>query len=302
MPEKPCDNTELFREQFASHLAPRPSEIKIVLDGQYKKAYELLDDAVSARLTPIIIGPPGVGKSLLARKFAYDTQRPFYELFFDELMSPSHLVGTFNPSVLVSKGYCMEAFEPGPLLLSMVGGGVFVAQELNRASEFCQNSFLEPLEEKTLYIPRLGKIRASDNFVFIAVANPYEFSGAHRISEALRDRLHVWISLTYPDKETELKIIAANTPENRLDYDSMQKIYNMIAQSRQDEEFSKFVSVRSGISIARVASRYAEMDMLTDDVLVDIAYQSLLGFVTERNTRWNEAHLKALLRKNLTCK
>lgn len=302
MPEKQCDNNELFRQQFAQHLAPRPSEIKIVLDGQYKKAYELLDDAVSAKLTPIIIGPPGVGKSLLARKFAYDTQRPFYELFFDELMSPSHLVGSFNPAVLVSKGYCMEAFEPGPLLLAMVGGGVFVAQELNRASEFCQNSFLEPLEEKTLYIPRLGKIRASDNFVFIAVANPYEFSGAHRISEALRDRLHVWISLSYPDRETELKIISANTPENKLSYEVMQKIHKIIEQSRQNEEFSKSVSIRTGISIARIASRYAEMDLLTDDVLVDIAYETLLGSAAERSNRWNETNLKALIRKSIACK
>jgi len=300
--ENQCDSTREFKEQFARQIASRPSEVKIVLDGQYKKAYELLDDAVSARLTPIIVGPPGVGKSLLARKFAYDTQRPFYELFFDELMSPSHLIGTFNPAVLVSKGYCMEAFEPGPLLLAMVGGGVFVAQELNRASEFCQNSFLEPLEEKTLYIPRLGKIRANDNFVFIAVANPYEFSGAHRISEALRDRLHVWISLSYPTKETELKIIAANTPENKLDPETMQKIYNIIDQSRQSEEFSKLVSVRTGISIARIASRYAEMDLLTDSVLVDIAYQSLLGSVTERNARWKENKLKGLIRKSLTCK
>jgi len=296
------ENSQEFRDLFSSHLAPKPSEIKIVLDGQYKKAYELLDDAISARLTPIIIGPPGVGKSLLARKFAYDTQRPFYELFFDELLSPTHLVGTFNPAILVNKGYCMESFEPGPLLLAMIKGGVFVAQEINRASEFCQNSFLEPLEEKTLYIPRLGKIRASDDFVFIAVANPYEFSGAHRISEALRDRLHVWINLTYPTKEVELKIISANCPEHKLSSDIMEKIYSLIAAARQSEEYSKLISVRTGISIARIASRYSEMDLLTDDVLVDIAYHTLLGTATERSSRWNETKLKNLLKGTLPCK
>ena len=48
-------------------------KVEIILEGQYKAAYEVLEDAVSVGLTPILIGPPGVGKSLLARKFAVDT-------------------------------------------------------------------------------------------------------------------------------------------------------------------------------------------------------------------------------------
>ncbi len=296
--EKPAE----FKDMFTRHVISKLSEVRIVLDGQYKKAYELLDDAVSARLTPIIIGPPGVGKSLLARKFAYDTQRPFYEIFFDELMSPTHLVGTFNPALLINKGYCLEAFEPGPLLLAMLSGGVFVAQELNRASEFCQNSFLEPLEERTLRIHKLGRIRASDDFVFIAVANPYEFAGAHRISEALRDRLHVWITLSYPEKEVEQKIISANCPEQKLDQDLLDKTYNLIRAARESEEFSKLISLRSGISIARIAARYNEMDLLNDDTFVEIAYHSLLNVAAEKNTRVNEEKLKEILRKSLACK
>lgn len=295
MNKEPMD----FKDLFKSRMVLRPSEIRIVLKGQYRKAYELLDDAVNAGLTPIVIGPPGVGKSLLARKFAYDTNRTFYEIFFDELMSPTHLVGTFNPALLVKKGYCMESFEPGPLLRAMLEGGVFLAQEINRASEFCQNSFLEPLEERTLYIPKLGKIRADDDFVFIAVANPYELAGVHRLSEALRDRLHVWISLTYPEKEVELEIISANCPECKLSSDLLEKIYNLISTARVSEEIAQMASVRAGISIARIATRYSEMDRLNDEVLVDIAYHALQGTTTAKAGRWSEEKIKEVLRRSL---
>ena len=69
-------------------------------------------------LTPVPIGPPGVGKSLLARKFAADTGRSFNEVFFDDLMRPGYLAGSFDPAMVLQKGYCQEASEEGPLILS----------------------------------------------------------------------------------------------------------------------------------------------------------------------------------------
>lgn len=253
-------------------------ELRIVMEGQYKAAYDLLEDTVAVGLTPILIGPPGVGKSLLARKFAIDTQRTFHEVFFDELMRPAHLIGSFDPVIVLHKGYCQEAFEPGPLIRAMSEGGIFLAQEINRASEFCQNSLLEPLEERSYYIARSGRIYADENFALIATANPAELAGTHRISEALRDRLRVWIPLTYPDMVTELKIIKVNCDSATLDDIVLDKIYAIVKAVRENPDLEMPASIRTGISIAKLAARHISQGRdLSKEVLVNYASNVLLG-------------------------
>ena len=121
-------------------------ENQVILTGQYDTAYKLLMDSIDSNVTPCLVGPPGVGKSLLARKVAEDTGRGFYEVFFDENMTPSRLIGAFDPALVVRRGRAVESFEPGSLMRAMVEGGLFVAHELNRATEFCQNSLIAPLE------------------------------------------------------------------------------------------------------------------------------------------------------------
>ena len=275
-------------------------DIRVILEGQYKLAYELIEDAVAAGLTPIIIGPPGVGKSLLIRKFAIDTRRPFYEVFFDELLRPAYLIGSFDPAMVLHKGYCQEAFEPGPLVRAMSEGGIFLAQEINRASEFCQNSLLEPLEERSYYVPRIGRIYADEDFVFIAAANPAELAGTHRLSEALRDRLRVWIPLTYPDRETELKIIKMNCEPATLEGDALSKIYAMIKAARESPDLEMPASVRAGIAIARLAARHISQGReLSNEVLLDYASSVLLGSSSDTGSIVAQKSIKEVLRRVL---
>ena len=255
----------------------RERKILIVLRGQYKEAYELLKDSESAGLTPAIIGPPGVGKTLLCRYYALTTKRSFYWITLDESTRPSHLIGTFNPAVVLSRGWCLEAFEPGPLTLAMVEGGIFVANELNRASEYTQNALLEPLEERSYYVPHLGRIVAEETFFFIATMNPRELAGVHRLSEALRDRIHVWISLSYPKKEVEFEIIKANCPEYSIPNDLLERIYKVVELTRHNEYILKPASIRSSIAMARLIAQALEEGSYDDERFVKIAFSVLLG-------------------------
>ena len=65
-------NKERFEQLFNQQLIKDISEeeIKIVLSGQYGRALELLRDAEATGLFPALVGPPGVGKTILCRYFA----------------------------------------------------------------------------------------------------------------------------------------------------------------------------------------------------------------------------------------
>ena len=229
-------------------------EHPVILKDQYEKAYNLLRDSLDAGITPCLVGPPGVGKSLLARKVAEDTGRVFFEIFFDENVTPSRLVGAFDPALVVRKGRSIESFEPGPLIRAMVEGGLFVAHELNRATEFCQNSLISPLEERHYHIYPLGLIKAHENFAFVATQNPIETAGTYRLSRVLMDRIGCWIRLSYPSKETEIEIMRVNAPASDLPDSALEKIYGIINDTRNNPFLEVPASPRAGIFLTRLVN------------------------------------------------
>ncbi len=257
-------NKERFEELFNQRLIKDilEEQIDIVLSGQYGKALELLRDAEATSLFPALVGPPGVGKTILCRYFASlraqeNKKKSFNWLTMDESIKPSHFIGSFDPAITLKKGFVLEAFNPGPLLNAMLEGGTFLANEINRATEYSQNTLLEPLEEASISIPHLGRIKADNEFFFICAMNPEELSGTHRLSEALKDRIKVWIKLTYPDKSTELDIIRINLPEHFIIEESeLELIYSIIKETRHNKiDIEVPASIRAGIAIAKMLGR-----------------------------------------------
>ena len=252
---------EEFAKDFSERLkAASKRKVQIVVKEQYKDAMEILSDCEATELIPGIIGPPGVGKTLLLRAYAEKSKRGFAWVTGDEGIRPSHLVGSFNPAIVLSKGFTLDAFEPGPLLKSMVQGGVFGLNEANRLPEYVQNTLLEPFEERSVNVQRLGRIEAHDEFFPVLTMNPEEMAGAHRLSEALRDRIRVWIRIGYPKKETEIEIVKVNCPEYELSDHDVESIYNLVSLTRESTDIEVPASIRAGIAIARLSHRIATRD------------------------------------------
>ncbi|WP_457558945.1 AAA family ATPase [Candidatus Harpocratesius sp.] len=251
-------SVDFYKLLQSSFICDHSPDVELVNKGQYKIAFDLLEDAQACQLTPILIGPPGTGKTLLARSFAAAQNRDFEWMTMDEATKPTHFVGSFDPGETLKRGFVKEAFLPGPLTKMMVVGGIFLANELNRATEYCQNSFLEPLEERSLLLPRLGRIKAKDDFFLICAANPSDMAGTHRLSEALKDRIKVWIKLDYPSRAVEMDIIHANIPHSKLSKDYLNLTYELIAATRKNRDIERPASIRSAIAIAKMAGLHQQ--------------------------------------------
>lgn len=231
---------------------------ELVLEGQYREAYDAMLDAHNAGLYVGLIGPVGSGKTALCRRFAADLGKPFDWVTFSDLVRPSNLIGSFDPTLVFKYGYATEAFSPGPFTVSALQGGVFLANELNRGDEYVLNTLLDALEERKLYVPALRSwYRVSEEFYLIAAMNPSENRGTRRLPSAILDRIKVWVELGYPTKATELKIVRANCGEYSLSAGDLELILSITEHTRQDPAVQRPASIRSSIAIARLAAERA---------------------------------------------
>ncbi|MFX0041089.1 MAG: AAA family ATPase [Promethearchaeota archaeon] len=281
-----CKKDLPLKELFERNkLSNKEEKMEIVLSGQYQEALDLIYEADASNLYPILVGPPGIGKTTLCRYYAQSraemTRNNSFEwITFDESTKPAHLVGSFDPATTIQKGFSFEAFNPGPLVKAMLNGGLFLANEVNRATEYTQNSLLEPLEEKTLAIPHIGRIKASNGFFFIGAMNPSELVGTHRLGEALKDRFNVWIELDYPDKKTEMKIIEHNNPYYKVDESTLEKIYLIINRTRTHHQVQTPASLRSGIALARLTGvEQKKSKKEPNKILGELASKVLFGAI-----------------------
>ncbi|MEZ4370349.1 MAG: MoxR family ATPase [Polyangiaceae bacterium] len=286
----------------AAKIADPASDAEIVLEGQYRDAYDAMTDAYNAGLYVGLIGPVGAGKTALCRRFAKDLGKPFDWVTFSDLVRPSNLIGSFDPTLVFKFGFSAEAFAPGPFTISALSGGVFLANELNRGDEYVLNSLLDALEERRLYIPALRSwYKVHDDFYLIAAMNPEETRGTRRLPSAVKDRIKVWIELGYPSRATEQKIVRQHAAEYDLGAAQIEQILEIVHHTRNDPSVEAPASIRTSIGIARLAAQRAQRlgTAVDNAVLAQAARLVLSQAIRVKAGRNREKYLDSLLTKTL---
>ena len=208
-----------------------------------------LKSALMVNRHVLIVGPPGVGKTTLARNVANILPgKSFVRIQGSPDLTVEDLLGDIDPVKALKFGASSkEAFSPGKIFKA--DKGVLFFDELNRCPEKLQNALLQVLEEGTATIGSYD-VDIPANFIFIATMNPQDTS-TEKLSDVLLDRFDV-LYMGYPEtQEIEETVVAekgvktdAQVPEQVLKY-----LVGFVRLLRSNDKLEKVPGVRGSLGL-----------------------------------------------------
>ncbi len=172
--------------------------------GQQRVLEELLI-AVFARAHCLLVGVPGLAKTLMVRTLAESLNLGFSRIQFTPDLMPSDITGTEVLQEDRSTGQRMFKFLHGPLFANVV-----LADEINRTPPKTQAALLEAMQERQVTIGGTRHV-LPDPFFVLATQNPIEQEGTYPLPEAQQDRFMFNILVDYPAEEEEYRIVEMTT-------------------------------------------------------------------------------------------
>jgi len=169
---------------------------------------ELIDTLLTSLLCQghsLLIGVPGLAKTLSVRTLANALEMSFNRIQFTPDLLPSDITGSEILEGDVGGGRRAFRFEPGPVFANLV-----LADEINRTPPRTQSALLEAMQERE--VSAGGTTHAlPDPFLVLATQNPIEQEGTFPLPEAQLDRFFFAIELDYPDAQEETAIVRQTT-------------------------------------------------------------------------------------------
>lgn len=235
---------------------------KLVLTAVLSRGHVLLEDV------------PGTGKTMMSKSLSKALDTAFARIQFTPDLLPADITG-IN---FYNRKEDEFVFRNGPIFTN-----VLLADEINRATPRTQSALLEAMEEHQVTVD--GKTYAlSEPFFTIATQNPVETAGTYPLPEAQLDRFLMKLSVGYPSKDEEVRMIERFLNDNPLqkiescasreDVLAMQAeaeqvtvsepvmryIVEIADATRAEEAIAVGVSPRGILAMVRAARSYAYID------------------------------------------
>jgi len=191
-------------EYFAGAYTSLKAELAKVIVGQDAVIDELLI-AIFTRSHALLVGVPGLAKTLLISTLAQALQLSFKRIQFTPDLMPSDITGT---EVIYQDPATNERqfkFLPGPIFANVI-----LADEINRTPPKTQAAMLEAMQERRVTAGGVTH-KLPDPFFVLATQNPVEQEGTYPLPEAQLDRFMFMINVDYPSPEEEILVMKRST-------------------------------------------------------------------------------------------
>ena len=269
MPEQPF---ERLRDNIRSVFFGHPRAVDQLLIGMLGRGHVLIEDV------------PGVGKTVLARALAKSIDCRFSRIQLTPDLLPSDVLGV---SVFNNESHTFE-FKPGPIFANVI-----LADEINRTTPRTQSALLEAMSEEQVSVEN-QTLHLDRPFMVIATQNPFEFEGTYYLPENQLDRFLLRITVGYPDRAAEQRIITLQpartkleelkpvmsaaeivamqdkVPSIKMDNALIEYILNIVEATRNDEELHLGVSPRGALALTQACQAGALLKgrdyVIPDDV------------------------------------
>jgi MoxR-like ATPase len=269
-----------------------------------REALELLLLGLLADGHVLLEDYPGLAKTLMARSFARATSLDFSRIQFTPDLMPSDVTG----SSVYNQREADFDFRPGPIFANLL-----LADEINRAPPKTQAALLEAMQERQVTTEGETR-RLGPPFLVLATQNPIEYEGTYPLPEAQLDRFLLRMSVGYPAREDEWRVLA-DRAERRTDEVALEPVVDretllamqqaceavhvseavglymvdVVAATRTSQSIQVGASPRGSLALLKLSRSRAALDgrdFVTPDDVKAVAVPALAHRLTLRPELW----------------